>query len=165
MLRIIGILVAYLILSACSTPLTDEGDGVKSYEQSVDRVRTVGVALPDQFEQSSLNVGNQIYYFDFDQSTVYDNDLASIKVQARYLAEHPEVTVLLTGNTDERGSREYNIGLGQRRAQSVANLLLTYGVEKRQIALVSYGAEKPRAFGHSEEDYSKNRRVELQYRK
>lgn len=164
MLRIIGILVAYLILSACSTPLTDEGNGVQPYEHS-DRVRTQGVALPDQFEQSSLNVGNQIYYFDFDQSTVYDNDLASIKVQARYLAQHPEVTVLLTGNTDERGSREYNIGLGQRRAQSVANLLLTYGVEKRQITLVSYGAEKPCAFGHSEEDYSKNRRVELQYRK
>lgn len=112
---------------------------------------------------STLTVGNQSYYFDFDSNAVHDSDMASIKVQGNYLATHPNAKVLLTGNTDERGSREYNIGLGQRRADAVASALEADGASSNQITTVSYGSEKPVAFGHDEDSYSKNRRVDLVY--
>lgn len=112
---------------------------------------------------STLTVGSQSYYFDFDSNAVHDSDMASIKVQGNYLATHPSAKVLLTGNTDERGSREYNIGLGQRRADAVAAALEADGASSSQITTVSYGSEKPVAFGHDEDSYSKNRRVDLAY--
>jgi peptidoglycan-associated lipoprotein len=110
-----------------------------------------------------MQVGNQIYYFDFDKSFIRGEDMASLQVQAHYLISHPEAKILVAGNTDERGSREYNIGLGQRRALSIQQFLVANGVSERQILTVSYGAEKPVAFGHSEADYAKNRRANLQY--
>jgi peptidoglycan-associated lipoprotein len=79
------------------------------------------------------------------------------------LATHPNAKILLTGNTDEHGSREYNIGLGQRRADSVASVLEADGASKNQITTVSYGAEKPVALGHDEAAYAQNRRVDLIY--
>jgi len=103
------------------------------------------------------------YYFDFDRSEVHSVDLTNIKNQANYLTAHPRARVLLEGNTDSRGSREYNIALGQRRANAVAEILVLDGVAKRQIATVSYGEEKPIAHGHSEAAYAKNRRVHLVY--
>ena len=110
----------------------------------------------------SLQVGEQTYYFDFDRSDIHDADRASIEVQGRYLAQHPTAKVLLEGHTDPRGSREYNIALGQRRSDSVASSLKVLGANSNQLRSVSYGAEKALA-GSTDQDYQLDRRVHLGY--
>ena len=84
---------------------------------------------------------------------------------ARYLAANPTVRVRLEGHTDERGSREYNIGLGERRAQAVRRALLLQGATETQLSTVSYGAERPAAAGSNEAAWAQNRRVEIVYLK
>lgn len=106
---------------------------------------------------------NQRYFFDFNESVVHSSDLPSLKVQAHYLTSHPSATAKLEGNTDIRGSREYNLALGQRRADAVHQTLLLDGASKSQLSTISYGAEKPVATGNSENDYARNRRVDMVY--
>jgi len=106
---------------------------------------------------------NRTIYFEFDSSEVKAeyNDL--ITAHARYLAANPTSRVRLEGNTDERGSREYNIGLGERRSQAVRRALMLQGVPEAQITTVSYGEERPAVTGHTEEAWSRNRRVDIVY--
>jgi peptidoglycan-associated lipoprotein len=106
---------------------------------------------------------NQVYLFTYDNSTVAQKYLASIHAQAKYLNTHPSARILLAGNTDERGSREYNVALGERRARSVAHAMRMEGVKKHQMRVVSYGKEKPVNLGHTDEDRLQNRRVELTF--
>lgn len=106
---------------------------------------------------------NQIYLFAYDDSGVALKYVASIHAQANYLKSHNNARVLLTGNTDDRGSREYNIALGERRAQSVAQMLRLAGVNQQQMRVISYGKEKPINLGHDEESRTQNRRVELTF--
>jgi peptidoglycan-associated lipoprotein len=106
---------------------------------------------------------NQVYYFSFDQSAVSRADARAITVQANYLVTHRQAKVRLEGNTDDRGSREYNVGLGWRRAQAVAAILKQQGVSPAQIKTVSYGKEHPAVNGDNERAWSLNRRVELIY--
>jgi peptidoglycan-associated lipoprotein len=104
-----------------------------------------------------------VIYFDFDSSEVRAADQDMVARHAMQLGNDPTSRVRLEGHADERGSREYNIGLGERRAQAVRQLLLIQGVSASQIATVSFGEERPAAFGSSESDYSQNRRVEFKY--
>lgn len=104
-----------------------------------------------------------VIYFDFDSSEVRAEDQAIVARHAMQLGNDPVARVRLEGHADERGSREYNIGLGERRAQAVRQLLLIQGVSAGQIATVSFGEERPAAFGSSDADYAKNRRVEIKY--
>lgn len=106
---------------------------------------------------------NQVYYFDYDQSQVSPSDLRAATIQATYIASHKNATVRLEGNTDDHGSREYNVALGWRRAQAVARVLEQQGVAKNQITMVSYGKEHPVASGDDEQSRSLNRRVDLIY--
>ena len=106
---------------------------------------------------------NQTYYFDFDNTKLRPMDLKAILVQANYLAIHVTAKVRLEGNTDNRGSREYNIGLGWRRDQAVSRMLEQEGVAPKQIDLVSYGKERPAVMGNSEYTWGLNRRVNLIY--
>lgn len=106
---------------------------------------------------------NESFYFDFNQNVVKQMYLADLQIHATYLTANPNVKVKLQGNTDARGSREYNIGLGWRRADAVAKVLEMDGVPKRQIQEVSYGSEKPFATGTTDQDYQLNRRVDLVY--
>lgn len=106
---------------------------------------------------------NQAYYFAYDKFDVKNEDHESINVQANYLIAHSGAKIRLEGNTDERGSREYNVALGWKRARAVIAILKQQGVKDSQIAVVSFGKEKPIAFGHDEASYGKNRRVDLIY--
>ena len=106
---------------------------------------------------------NQTYYFDFDSTQLRSVDLGAIRIQANYLATHFTAKVLLEGNTDNRGSREYNIGLGWRRDQAVARILEQEGVAPKQIDMVSYGKERPAIMGNNENAWRLNRRVNLIY--
>jgi len=102
-------------------------------------------------------------YFGFDSSEINPEGTALISAHAHYLVAHASLHVRLEGNTDERGSREYNIGLGERRAQAVRRAMLLQGVAETQLSTVSYGAERPAVDGHDEAAWSKNRRVMINY--
>ncbi len=104
-------------------------------------------------------------YFDFDSSEIKGEGTDIVSAHAKYLSTHPTLHVRLEGNTDERGSREYNIGLGERRAQAVRQALLLQGAADSQISTVSYGAERPVDAGHDEAAWAKNRRVDIVYLK
>ncbi|MBA4696818.1 MAG: peptidoglycan-associated lipoprotein Pal [Legionella sp.] len=105
----------------------------------------------------------QIYLFSYDDSVVNAKYHPSIFAQAEYLKTHPKAQILLAGHTDERGSREYNIALGEHRAQAVAELIRQDGVSRHQIRIVSYGKERPVNEGHDPDSHKQNRRVELTY--
>ena len=104
-------------------------------------------------------------YFELDKSDVLPQYNQVLSDHAQFLAENPAARVRLEGHADERGSREYNIGLGERRAQAVRRVLLIQGAAANQIMTVSYGEERPQDFGSNESSWAKNRRVELVYNK
>lgn len=108
-------------------------------------------------------LSKRIIYFDFDRAELKPEDAALVTAHAQYLASHPGTRVRLEGHTDERGTREYNIGLGERRAQTVRRALLLQGVAETQVATVSYGEERPAAAGSDEVAWAQNRRVEIVY--
>jgi peptidoglycan-associated lipoprotein len=110
-------------------------------------------------------LARRIIYFDFDSSEIKGEGPGIVAAHAKYLAANPTVHVRLEGHTDERGSREYNIGLGERRAQSVRRALLLQGATESQLSTVSYGAERPAAAGSNEAAWQQNRRVEIVYLK
>jgi peptidoglycan-associated lipoprotein len=105
----------------------------------------------------------KIIYFDFDSSDIKPEFVDVIAAHARVISGNASIKVRLEGHTDERGSREYNIGLGERRAQAVRRALLLQGVAETQVTTVSYGEERPAVTGHTEEAWAKNRRVEIVY--
>jgi peptidoglycan-associated lipoprotein len=171
MRRVIIVLVvaAALALGACaakppkpapSAPETSEGaQGAGAGTASA------ATANPDDEAmgpQAGL-LATHVVYFDFDSAEIKGAGTDVVAAHAKYLGAHPAMRVRLEGHTDERGSREYNIGLGERRAQSVRRALLLQGATDAQISTVSYGEERPAAPGHDEAAWAKNRRVEIVY--
>ncbi len=108
-------------------------------------------------------LATRLVYFDFDSSEIKGAGTDVVAAHAKYLASHSSIRVRLEGHTDERGSREYNIGLGERRAQAVRRALLLQGAADAQLSTVSYGEERPAVSGHDETAWAKNRRVEIVY--
>ena len=108
-------------------------------------------------------LAKKVIYFDFDKSEIKAEFADIVAAHARNLTAHPSAKVKLEGNTDERGTREYNIGLGERRAQAVRRALMLQGVAESQLNTVSFGAERPAAEGDEEAAWAQNRRVELVY--
>ncbi len=102
-------------------------------------------------------------YFDFDKYDIKDEYKALVEAHARYLRDNPQSKTLIQGNTDERGGREYNLSLGQRRSDSVKRMLLLLGAKEDQIEAVSLGEEKPKAEGHDEAAWAQNRRGDILY--
>jgi len=108
-------------------------------------------------------LAKRIVYFDFDSSEIRGEGTNIVAAHAKHIASNPNVRVRLEGHTDERGSREYNIGLGERRAQAVKRALLLQGASEKQLSTVSYGEERPAAAGSDEAAWAQNRRVEIVY--
>ena len=102
-------------------------------------------------------------FYDLDQYDIKDQYKSLVEAHARYLRDNPGRKMLVQGNTDERGSREYNIGLGQKRSEGVKRMLLLLGAREEQVESVSLGEEKPRDEGHDEQAWSKNRRSDILY--
>ncbi len=115
------------------------------------------------FGGASGPLAKKVIYFDFDKSEIRPEFADIVTAHARNRTSHPTLTIKLEGNTDERGTREYNIGLGERRAQAVRRALMLQGVAESQITTVSFGAERPAAEGDDESAWAQNRRVELVY--
>jgi peptidoglycan-associated lipoprotein len=102
-------------------------------------------------------------YYDLDKFDVKDEYRSLVEAHAKYLRENPSARMMIQGNTDERGSREYNVGLGQRRSDGVKKMLILLGARENQIESVSLGEEKPQSDGHDEGAWSKNRRSDILY--
>ncbi len=113
--------------------------------------------------QGSGPLAAKVIYFDFDKSEIKPEFADIVTAQRAHLTAHPNLKMKLEGNTDERGTREYNIGLGERRAQAVRRALMLQGVAESQLTTVSFGAERPAVEGDDEAAWAKNRRVELVY--
>ncbi|MDH4093337.1 MAG: peptidoglycan-associated lipoprotein Pal [Betaproteobacteria bacterium] len=117
----------------------------------------------DPLKDPSSPLSMRSIYYDFDKYDIKDEYKPVIEAHARYLRENGGVKMLIQGNTDERGSREYNIALGQRRAESVKKMLLLLGAREEQVEAVSLGEEKPKETGHGEEAWTRNRRSDMLY--
>ncbi|MDT8371377.1 MAG: peptidoglycan-associated lipoprotein Pal [Gammaproteobacteria bacterium] len=122
----------------------------------------------DAYQGNELNdpaspLSNRIVYFDYDSSSVRVEDQATLTAHAAYLGTHPNVTIRLIGHTDERGSREYNLALGERRALAIRQILMLQGASLDQFQVASFGEERPAVEGHDEGSWAQNRRVELVY--
>jgi len=115
-------------------------------------------------EQAEGELANRIVYFEYDSAKLTSESIEILETHGNFVAGNGEVSVRLEGHADERGSREYNIALGDRRAQSVRRVLLFQGASSDQVETVSYGEEKPAVSGQDEESWAKNRRVELIYK-
>lgn len=115
-------------------------------------------------DPKSILAGRSVYY-PFDVSVVQAADKPLVEAHAKYLSEHASHAVRLEGNCDERGSNEYNLALGQRRADGVKKMLEMGGASAAQLSTVSYGEEKPRAAGHNEAAWAQNRRTDIDYTK
>lgn len=158
-----------LLLAACSKAPANMEDATASIAGAAEAsVQGLGklTSFAGQEEGESYTTQaphNQIYLFAYDDSTLAKKYLPSLTAQCDYLKAHPGARVLLAGHTDERGSREYNVALGERRANTVASIMRMSGVKRSQIRVVSYGKERPVYFGHDVESHRQNRRVELTY--
>jgi peptidoglycan-associated lipoprotein len=143
---------------------TEVGSGADSSGAGADAANAGNVGSDDETAgpQGGL-LAKRTIYFDFDSSDIKGEGTDVVAAHAKYLASHGGTRVRLEGNTDDRGSREYNIGLGERRAQAVRRALLLQGATESQLATVSYGAERPAVAGNDEAAWSRNRRVEIVY--
>lgn len=159
--------IAFL-LTACTPPTVPDPEPTDTTYGDEAGATTDGMGTQGPYNGEVINdptAGElpMVIYFDFDSSEVRVQDQDIVSRHAMQLGNHPGAHVRLEGHTDERGSREYNIGLGERRAQAVRRILLLQGVSPEQIATVSFGEERPAAFGSTESDYAQNRRVEFKY--
>ncbi len=146
-----------------TVPNATQGDSVAATTDTAGRGYSgvgKGVAEANATTGDSVKI-QAIIYFDYDSSLIKPEYTSVIGAQARRLAADRGLKLRLEGHTDERGSAEYNIGLGERRAQAVKRALLLEGATEAQLATVSFGSERPMAEGHNEAAWSQNRRVEI----
>ena len=152
------------LLSACHSgvKLDQSAAGTQSggAAPAATDVATVNV---DPLNDPNSPLAKRSVYFDFDSYAVKSDYQSVLEAHAGYLKSHPDRHVLLQGNTDERGTTEYNLALGQKRAEAVRRALSLLGVPDSQMEAVSLGKEKPAASGHDEEAYAQNRRTDLAY--
>ncbi len=153
-----------IVLAGCTSettkaPAVSESNRTVSPQSTPAQVQS---SSSSPLSANSIPTERSVYY-DLDQSDIRPGDRAAIEVNAKYLREHPELKVRIEGNTDERGSTEYNLALGQRRAEGVAKALELLGVTDDRIEAVSFGKEKPRNTGHDEASWAVNRRSDIDY--
>ncbi|MEQ5774646.1 MULTISPECIES: peptidoglycan-associated lipoprotein Pal [unclassified Thalassospira] len=160
-LRILSVFAAAALLAACETApdssANSQGEGVSTMNQPADT--TTSNALSESSpEWFAVNVGDRVF-FDYDQYDLSAEARRTLELQAAWLKKYPQYTVLVEGHADERGTREYNLALGERRANSSKDYLIALGVEPSRIETISYGKERPVALGHDEASWAKNRRA------
>ena len=168
-IHLVSVLAAAAGISACgSTPEVDDGfvDTTAQQKTVVQPVTIDGLQDGSQLDPNSI-AGRapleRVIYFDYDTSELRSEFLDIVAQHGRYLAENPAARVRLEGHTDERGTREYNIGLGEARAKSVQRMLQLQGVDTEQLRTVSYGEELPVDEAHNSDAWAKNRRVNVIY--
>ncbi|MYM93912.1 peptidoglycan-associated lipoprotein Pal [Duganella vulcania] len=162
------------ILSACSSTPVKVAEPAKVEERQVDTkpqpqadtrtVAPVETKSLDPLDDPKGVLANRSVYFDFDSYVVRDDGKPVVENHSAYLAKNKARSILIQGNTDERGGAEYNLALGQKRAEAVRKAMTTLGVSESQIEAVSLGKEKPKASGSNEEAWAQNRRADIVYK-
>lgn len=140
-----------------------EGGGVATGTAQIGSGTFEGRPLSEALSDPQSVLSKRVFYFEFNSSELSESDREALATHARLLSENPDLTVVLEGHADERGSREYNLALGERRAKAIERMLNLQGVAKEQIQVISFGEERPVALGHDDEAWRLNRRVELLY--
>ncbi len=175
-------LLAFLIAGCGGSKTTKDPDAIRALvedrgisSEEMDAIdlaaRTRGLDDADPLSHGVLGdphdadgpLSVRVIYFDYDRSNVREAFRGTIEAHAAYLANNPDVSIALEGHADERGSREYNLALGERRALAVRKQLVLLGASAGQVRAVSYGEERPVTEGHDEGSYAPNRRVEILY--
>ena len=164
----LAVVMSVLLFAGCTTTGTKEDTSGASVEDRGSSASTSGARDGGAWTGNPLDNPNSLLftktiYFDFDQSTIRSEFVDVLRAHAAYLNSNRSVTVLVEGHADERGSREYNIGLGERRANAVKRFLEAEGVDSTQINTISYGEERPVAMGHDDVSWAENRRAVLVY--
>jgi peptidoglycan-associated lipoprotein len=159
--------MASLLFVGCSSTGT-KGDGGASIEDRGSSASTSGASQGGVWTGNPLDNPNSLLstktiYFEFDRSEIRSEFMDVLRAHAAYLNTNRSASVRVEGHADERGSREYNIGLGERRANSVRDFLQAEGVSDSQINTISYGEERPASLGHDEISWAENRRAVLVY--
>ncbi len=166
------LLTSVALISACSTPVKlDEKPPVvedksamnKPVEDNTRTVKPVEVVSVDPLNDPQGVLAKRSVYFDYDSYVVKDEFKSLVEAHAKYLVGNKARKILIQGNTDERGGREYNLALGQKRAEAVHKALALLGVPEAQVEAVSLGKEKPKATGSDEASWAENRRSDIVY--
>ncbi|MEE2759935.1 MAG: peptidoglycan-associated lipoprotein Pal [Pseudomonadota bacterium] len=167
-LKKLGFAIAGMfLLAACETPAVEEGTssgtGAKSGGASSTSSTSSGRAAASAIREGSpedfvINVGDRVF-FDLDKSNIRGDQRGQLEKQAAWLKKFPAARITIEGHADERGTREYNLALGDRRANSTRDFLVALGVNSGRINTVSYGKERPVALGHEEASWRQNRRA------
>ena len=170
---------AAALLSACSSaPIAAEGEasaktvntantgangGAGAGANSTSASTVASVTLPAYLDPQSEISTKRSIYFGYDDFSISQEGAAVVERHGKYLKANPSVSIKIEGHTDERGGVEYNLALGQKRAEAAQRALLVYGVKASQLEAVSWGKEKPQATGHDEASWAQNRRDDFQY--
>ena len=169
-MRHLPALLAALVVGCSSTPVPDENSGAPVESRSGSGVTPVTAGgldsrgLPKELTDPKSVLSQRSIYFDLDKYEVKDEYKDLVAAHAKYLTTNKGFKVLIQGNTDERGSREYNLSLGQKRAESVKRSLVLLGAKEEQLESVSLGEEKPKNDGHDETAWAENRRADMLYK-
>lgn len=157
-LKVFFLLFTVLLYTACTKKDHNASDTNEILSQKNE-------ILSQKIEEEQLETlkKNNVIYFDLDKYNIHTSYEKTLSDYADFLRQNNSYKIIIEGHTDERGTPEYNIALGERRANAIKTYLQTQGVSSNQISIVSYGEEKPEALGHNEEAYAKNRRVVLLY--
>lgn len=152
-LRSLTLLAAVLLVAACAEDQTGKGAATGTGGAQT----TQSAVTPGSAQDFQTNVGDRVF-FDFDKSDVKPEGRAVLQRQADWLKKYPNVTVTVEGHCDERGTREYNLALGERRAAAVKKMLVALGVPANRVSTISYGKERPAVVGSNEAAWAQNRR-------
>ncbi len=142
-----------LIISACSS--------VQITEEAVSDQSVAGVSITPKSTATQAVLANAVVYFDYDKSNLTAKSIQALKGVSDLMKRNQKISISIEGHADERGTREYNLALGQRRAESVASYLIANGVNRNRLITKSYGEERPLSLGSNDTAWSKNRRVEI----
>jgi peptidoglycan-associated lipoprotein len=158
-------MVLIAILTGChSGPKLNQAVGDNTGSTASAQTTNISPPQVDELNDPNGPLAKRSIYFDFDSYTVKSDDQPLLQAHAQYLRSHPNRHILIQGNTDERGTTEYNLALGERRSEAVLHELETLGVPDSQLEAVSLGKEKPLAMGHDEASWAQNRRADMVYR-
>ena len=176
-LLVLPVLASALVMTGCANrkPTTDLQAGQTpngattvntqglSEDAALNAQNLAGASAKGVTEANKAFLAKRVVHFDYDSSELSNDDYQTLQAHAQFLMANANSKVALTGHTDERGTREYNMALGERRAKAVESFLITNGVNAAQLEAVSYGKEMPVNPGHDENAWKENRRVEINY--